>query len=51
MVAIIKRAIEPYEKKKAKERELAGKPSEESAQGKTRDIISNKVGISKGICW
>ena len=35
----IKRDIEHYEKKKAIGMELAGKPSEESAQGKAKDII------------
>jgi hypothetical protein len=45
MVAI-KRAIEPKIKEEAKERELAGKPSEESAQGKTRDKVAKFVDVS-----
>jgi hypothetical protein len=41
MVAI-KRAIEPYERKKAKERELAGKkPSGNLPQGNTRDMVAS----------
>ncbi len=46
MVAI-KRAIEPYERKKAKERMLSGQPSANLAQGKTRDIVANFVGLGR----
>ena len=44
----IKKAIEPYEKQKAIERELAGKkPSGKIPQGKTRDIVAKQVGIGE----
>ncbi len=48
MVAI-KRAIEPYEKQKAKERMLAGKPSVNLMEGKgeTLDKIAGFVGVSR----
>jgi 16S rRNA G966 N2-methylase RsmD len=46
MVAI-KRAIEPYERNKAKERMLSGQPSAKLAQGKTRDIVANFVGLGR----
>jgi ParB family chromosome partitioning protein len=45
MVAI-KRAIEPIEREQAKERQLAGKPVEESAKGQTRDRIASSLGVS-----
>jgi len=44
----IKKDIEPYEKQKAIERELAGKkPSGKIPQGKTRDIVAKQVGIGE----
>jgi ParB family chromosome partitioning protein len=44
----IKKAIEPYEKQKAIERELAGKkPSGKIPQGKTRDIVAKQVGFGE----
>jgi hypothetical protein len=47
MVAI-KRAIEPYgRKKKAKERELAGKPLEKFSKDRALDHIAGFVGISR----
>jgi hypothetical protein len=49
MVAI-KRAIEPYERKKAKERERAGKPCAKLAQGetgRTREIVAGFVGVGR----
>jgi hypothetical protein len=47
MVAI-KRAIEPYQRKKAKERMLAGKPSDNlSERGNTLDNIAGFVGTSR----
>ena len=52
MVAI-KRAIEPYERNKAKERKLAGKPCEDSSQGdskgksgRSRERVAGFVGVS-----
>ena len=46
MVAI-KRAIEPYGRKKAKERELAGKPLEKFSKDRALDHIAGFVGISR----
>ena len=47
MVAI-KRAIEPYQKQAAKERQLAGqRPSGNLPQGKTRDIVAKFVGVGE----
>jgi hypothetical protein len=46
MVAI-KRAIEPYERKKAQEREHAGKPSENFFKGRALDHIAGFVGVSR----
>jgi DNA modification methylase len=45
MVAI-KRAIEPYEKKKAKERQLAGKPLGNFPKGRAAEQLAGFVGIS-----
>lgn len=47
MVAI-KRAIEPFERKQAEERQLAGKPAEESAEGSgtVRERIASSLGVS-----
>jgi hypothetical protein len=45
---VIKRAIEPYERKKAKERQLSGKPSENFTEGGNAiDHIAGFVGISR----
>ena len=47
MVAI-KRAIEPYEKKKAKERMLAGKPCVKLTEGgNSSDKVAGFVGVSR----
>ena len=46
MVAI-KRAIEPYEKKKAKERMLSGKPSVNLTKGRSIDSVGKIVGASR----
>jgi hypothetical protein len=46
MVAI-KRAIEPYEKKKAYKRMLAGKPSDKLSEGRALDKIAGFVGTSR----
>jgi hypothetical protein len=47
MVAI-KRAIEPYERQKAKERQLSGKPLDNLSEGgNTLDKISGFVGDSR----
>ena len=47
MVAI-KRAIEPYQKQAAKERQLTGqRPSGNLPQGKTRDIVAKFVGVGE----
>ena len=49
MVAI-KRAIEPYQKQAAKERQLAGQQQPTSGklpQGKTRDIVAKFVGVGE----
>ena len=44
----IKKALEPYEKLKAKEREVAGKrPCGKIPQGKTRDIVAKQVGFGE----
>ena len=45
----IKRAIEPYERQKAKERQLAGKPSEKFTEGKGESLekIAGFVGVSR----
>ena len=44
----IKKAAEPYEKQKAKERELAGKKASGILpQGKTRDIVAKQVGLGE----
>lgn len=45
MVAI-KRAIEPVEREQAKERQLAGRPSEESAKGEVRERVASSLGVS-----
>jgi hypothetical protein len=47
MVAI-KRAIEPYEKKKAKDRQLSGKPSVKFTEGgEALDKIAGFVGLGR----
>lgn len=44
----IKKAVEPYEKQKSKERELAGKkPCGILPLGKTRDIVAKQVGFGE----
>ena len=45
----IKKAIEPYQKQEAKERQLAGKkqPSGKLPEGETRDIVANFVGVGE----
>jgi len=43
----IKRAIEPYERKKAKERMLSGKPSVNLTKGRSLDSVGKIVGISR----
>lgn len=45
MVAI-KRAIEPVERQQAQERQLAGKPVEDSTKGEVRERIASSLGIS-----
>lgn len=46
MIAI-KRAVEPIEHEQARERQLAGTPSEESAAGRTSEHIASSLGISR----
>ena len=43
----IKRAIEPYERKKAKERMLSGKPSVNLTKGRSIDSVGKIVGVSQ----
>jgi 16S rRNA G966 N2-methylase RsmD len=43
----IKRAIEPYESKKAKERMLCGKPSVNLNKGRSLDSVGKIVGVSR----
>jgi DNA modification methylase/ParB-like chromosome segregation protein Spo0J len=44
----IKKAIEPYQRQKSKEREFAGiRPSGKIPQGKTRDIVAKQVGFGE----
>ena len=45
MVAI-KRAIEPVEREQARERQLAGKPAADSAEGEVRERIASSLGVS-----
>lgn len=45
MVAI-KRAIEPIEREQAEERQLAGKPVEDSAEGEVRERVASSLGVS-----
>ena len=44
-IVAIKRAIEPYERKKAKERMLSGKPSVNLTKGRSLDSIGKIVGV------
>ena len=46
-IVAIKRAIEPYERKKAKERMLSGKPSVNLTKGRSLDSIGKIVGVSR----
>jgi ParB-like chromosome segregation protein Spo0J len=46
-IVAIKRAIEPYERKKAKERMLSGKPSVNLTKGRSIDSIEKIVGASR----
>jgi DNA modification methylase len=46
-IVAIKRAIEPYERKKAKERMLSGKPSVNLTKGRSIDSVGKIVGASR----
>jgi hypothetical protein len=46
-MVVIKRDIEPYERQKAKERMLSGKPSEYLSEGNALDKIAGFVGVSR----
>jgi ParB family chromosome partitioning protein len=45
MVAI-KRAVEPLEREQAKERQLAGRPVEDSSKGEVRERVASSLGVS-----
>ena len=48
-MVVFKRAIEPYERKKAKERQLTDKPFEETSKGgngDSREKVAGFLGVS-----